>query len=511
MLSIFDLNISELKGELSFGFAADVSEPTTGACILRYQVEPIADVRNLSYQRSYRITATVRVVIPTATNVFATDPTIYANYPVILAVSSQPKSGYSNFELVDYEPRTVNTQVQSSQQMTSETGASYSAEQSSGSSTSQTNSYSVNASGGTMGGAPMASAGGDFSHSTTHEHWKSKSSGSQTVNYSTTGASAAMSIKDWGIYSWVDKTSKSPNWILAQEYPWDATSFRSTIPGTDPTKYGSDIVLPQAISYRLFCKVESYNFALPPSELSNFGLDFTLTSVWLVPLGSGAADQAIQFTHGFNLARATHTTDGDDSAYLDYAQKALSVAGPSLDLTQLGLDPVDPTADNGAVIGFLLSKFIIAPGGTGSAKILSNANNLQVQATGFAALSSNNSLMQASVSAGGTASMTVSFKIIDPDSPFSLALKHWVSDGACTLTIVFNGQIDSPITILVDDREGAGGNDNVSSIVLRNNDFSSINYHDYLVLGLNTIAISIATADATASTYVIRALALEFG
>jgi len=60
----------------------------------------------------------------------------------------------------------------------------------------------------------------------------------------------------------------------------------------------------------------------------------------------------------------------------------------------------------------------------------------------------------------------------------------------------------------VDATEGTGGQDNTSSLALRNLDFTSINFHDYLVIGTNTIEVEISAANGKAASYTLFAAAI---
>ncbi|KVE31726.1 hypothetical protein [Burkholderia sp. TSV86] len=106
-------------------------------------------------------------------------------------------------------------------------------------------------------------------------------------------------------------------------------------------------------------------------------------------------------------------------------------------------------------------------------------------------------------------SLTVNFKVLDTANNYALFLMNWIGtqSSACKLTVTINGLYT--VTVYVDAAEGQGGQNNVTSIDLRNTDFTSINFHDYLVLGLNQVQI---TAEPTNSTqknqYTLFAMAI---
>jgi hypothetical protein len=109
----------------------------------------------------------------------------------------------------------------------------------------------------------------------------------------------------------------------------------------------------------------------------------------------------------------------------------------------------------------------------------------------------------------GTATITVYFKVLQPDTDISLSLKNWL-DGTvpCKLTIAINGQ--PPLYRYVDAPETSGGSDNVTVISLRYTDFTSVNYCDYLQMGLNEISI-VVTPTATTSSVTYQLLAIAVG
>lgn len=93
---------------------------------------------------------------------------------------------------------------------------------------------------------------------------------------------------------------------------------------------------------------------------------------------------------------------------------------------------------------------------------------------------------------------------------YNLFIKNWK-----TGTLGFQLSIDvngNKITKYVDSREGEGGENNFLSVSLRNKDFSSIDYHNYLLLGFNTITITITPIGGTVdsgSQYHMRAISVE--
>lgn len=110
--------------------------------------------------------------------------------------------------------------------------------------------------------------------------------------------------------------------------------------------------------------------------------------------------------------------------------------------------------------------------------------------------------------------MTANFKISDTTSEYTLFMKHWKTGATgVMLTLTINGDTANAITKYVDALEAEGGEENMLSIVLRNTDYGSVDYHDFLQLGLNTIDITITPIGGAASYancgYQIRAISIE--
>lgn len=75
-------------------------------------------------------------------------------------------------------------------------------------------------------------------------------------------------------------------------------------------------------------------------------------------------------------------------------------------------------------------------------------------------------------------------------------LKHWKGDDSerCSLKFTLLSGLPGVTTIekVVDSDEAEGGENNLLRIDLRNNQYSSVNYHNYLTYGLNTIKVEIS-------------------
>jgi hypothetical protein len=447
-----------------------------------------------------------------------------------------------DFELLNYSPQTVNTKVQSSGTQGSSTGATSGSSASStiGSSTAQTNSYGSSVSAGLsgMGDAisPSVSATANYEHSSTVTHEQSATVGTEQSHTKSDDLSnsASMSIKDWGAYSLVNPTNKNPSWTFGQEYPWDVIQCRRTNGNVKGGSNQKEIVIPTEMIVRLYDGVSLY----PPSSLSMFGLNFVMKACWLITLDDDSPAQ-IEIDHTVNYFAGSHVlTVGNPSViavFMDPTPVILNDDGDgnsaktTLDLDLMALDPLGAQA-KAAIIGFIPSKFIVepAPEKNGTApvpfQIVSTTNDLMIVDTtdysaitpaddsaGFAA---SETAMTANFGPTITAlQITMYFKVIDLVDDYTLFMKHWKTGATgVSLTLVINGDTNSAITKYVDSLEAEGGEKNLLSVRLRNQDYASIDYHDYLQLGLNSIQVTlkpIGGAFVEGDGYQLRAVSVE--
>jgi hypothetical protein len=499
------INNKDLYSQIYEGEFKSQAGQVLGWSSIRYDVREFTDVRNLgqknAYDRSYILTCTQRYIIPNS-NKFDLNPakaiTSYANYPALLSSTIKVDTGANKNELklIRYSPRTLNTGINSS--LTTVTGATAntSFQHQSGSSFSQSNTFGGSASVGVSAeGDPSFSLGGEGSHTTTNETSTSDLTGKDTGVNSDISEGNTMSIKDWGAYSYLDTENTTPTWVWAQDYPWSIVQYRNN-------DTGNNVKLPQYVQDRL---VQEGSIS-PPSHLSLFGIDFVMKSSWLIsPPKTRSVSDTITLIHSYEYLVGSHAvaTPTTVTATLDYIPAEKDFTSPVLNLSLLALDPIlHGEAENGAVVGFIEEKFVVVPTAGAPYKILSGSNNLQIMGDGF------DSPMTTNLKVKATATIDVNFKIVDDNNNFTLFLKHWVTPGSgVKLSIVIN--TSSPIEKTVTSLESEGGEKNLSAITLRNKDFASIDYHDYLKIGFNTISITISPEDpSNVSDYVIRALAI---
>lgn len=463
----------------------------------------------------------------------------YSNYPLMLNSVIEPEAASRlTFQILEYAPQTVNTKVQASGATGGSTGATTGVSSSStvGSSTAETNSYGASV---TLSETPSVSANYEHSSTTTSEHSNTLGLESSNTHSRDSSNTASMSVKDWGAYALVNPSLSSVVWTFGQEYPWDAVECRLTNGKISPGGQ-TEIVIPTVMSARLYDGVSLY----PPSHLSTFGMNFVMKALWLVSVDNGdtttspAHADVISLTHkidyvsGSHLLLADSESNGTQSvhAYMDPKPARLQTAADSsfettLDLGLMALDAVGKGVDS-AIIGFIPRKFTVLPVPCGATlgpvpfEIFAGTNNLLIKDTtaypasapssaGFN--TSETALLATFVPTSPALSMTLYFKILDSDTNYTLFFKHWIKNGSgVALTVTINADPANEIKKFVVSVEGEGGENNLTRINLRNLDFSSADYSDYLQLGLNSIEITLTPLDGTQPCeYQIRAISVE--
>ena len=471
--------------------------PPFGTSIAQYEIHKRRDVRNLGSATGYVLTLKHRLIVPNQTS-YVPGPssgTGYANYPAILVNQvTITANNQAAITLRHLFPRTLNSAVSTSTSASAESGSSVTNENTSGSSNTNVNTFGVALSAGFFGEMPMGSLTLDYSHDWEHSTYRSAMSGTAASDQHSLGAGESMSIKDWSSYGSLDEDAVNPTWIWGQSYPWDVIQYNQSSNETD-------INLPTFVVNRLL----DGSLVLPPSQLAQFGLDFTMTASWLIDFPAGITeDETVLISHATTAYTASHEGSGNTIvATLQSNSEAASASypSPSLSLSEYALVPLNgPGAGNGSAIGFTTAPFTYPPTSPASPfKIVSPANTLQASGTGFAPG------MTTDFSAPVNLSFT--FKVADYAGEYALLLMHWIGEDSdvCKIEWSINGHSG---VLHVDATEGAGGQGNTTSLALRNLDFTSINFHDYLVIGTNTIALTISAANGEAATYTLFAAAI---
>lgn len=471
---------------------------------------------------------------------------IYNNYPVMLentlTLATSIDSVNATSQLVDYSPQTVNSQVQSSNNVSNTTSDQTEATNSStiGSSQAQSNSYNTNV--GLQGNTFAMNVGHDRSATTSSDGNSTLGSSSGHSGSEDDSSSASMSIKDWGAYASIDPKTNSPTWIFGQEYPWDIFAGRAPwLTGGETTKNPNNdkqklVLLPAYMTDRLYdaIKVASSNYeytTLPPSQLSMFGYDFVMKAQWVITIPNGESD-SVNITHIMKGATASHAYDNTVTpsgahVYVDDNPTEYVLSGGKLDVDlDLGTMALEPVGTQN-IVGFIPSNFFSPPAPVAKAGvaptspfvIFSNSNTMLIKDTtpydkepcavgaGFKASQTS---LNAEVVPNNPLTFTVLFKVTDVTNDYSLHFKHWTTTSeAVQLSIVINGDTDNKLVKIVDAIEGEGAENNLLNLTLRNQDFASVNYCDTLVLGLNSIDITLTPAGDSTANYALRAIAIQ--
>lgn len=468
----------------------------------------------------------------------------YSNYPVMLenTLTLSTTSPSATSKLVDYSPQTVNSQVQTSNNVSNAASNQGETSNSStiGSSQAQSNSFGTNV--GLQGNAFAMNVGHDKSKTTSSDRNSSTGASSGYSDSEDASSSASMSVKDWGVYASINPATNGPTWIFGQEYPWDIFVGRAPwLSGEESTVANPDnddqvlVALPHYMTDRLMGAYGGGNnpniMSLPPSQLSVFGYDFVMKAQWVIAVPNGD-DDTVTVTHHLSGATASHgynTNDasGDSGAHVyvdknptNYILEDGSV-DVDLDLGIMGLEPVG--AKN--VIGFVPANFFTPPTPVATAGqapspfvIFSNSNTVLIKDTTDysascpvgAGFSASPTSLNAEVVPNNPVTFTVLFKVTDVTSDYSLHFKHWTKNGeAVQLRIVINGDEENPLIKTADALEGEGAENNLLDLTLRNQNFASVNYCDTLVLGLNSIDVTLTPVGGNTAQYALRAIAIQ--
>jgi hypothetical protein len=412
--------------------------------------------------------------------------TAFMNYPAIFnfkkSLTCLAASEVGNFKLLTYSPITVNSSINTSRSDSTGKVLTNSSQQSVGSSSSQTNSFGVNVQAGLMMELPMWSVGLSYDHAYTSGQNQERSTVAGNSAEQQMSNVDSFSIKDWGIYSKVNREALEASWICAQEYPWDVLQFRNA-------KGDGAIELPQPIIDRMLVG----NCVLPPSQLSLFGTDFTFSAEWsFTPSDENVDMDAELLSIGVNTSYvlASHQRTGSSEPYglaPSFAQPAFDSNALKLTWWQLeclALNPIVPGRNDASLNLDKLptSRFPTKAGIP--LTVDSPTHTLLCVAKGFAPG------MIADV-AKASASYKLAFKVAETVGEVSLYLKHWKLDEA---GLVLNIEInDVPLPAqYVDALQGEGGTGNRLTIMLRSTDYMAEDFCDYLKVGLNVINITVS-------------------
>ena len=484
----------DLKNAKDVIFGTSYNEYT----VLRY-----TDISNLTQVKGYLVLLTQRIKISNLNgyNPGTSAQASYAPYPALLINKIQLEANAeAQVRLHSIYPRTLNSSVSVSGASSSGSSDTSSHQTTNGSSTTNVNTFGVSANLGFFGGTGTGGIGGSYSHSTEHTHSHDESQGSSHSHSQSEDHSAAMSVKNWSS-SLFQQDQTTIQWLWSQTYPWDALNYNQV----DPTT--KSIILPDYMQKQLY----DGNLLSPPSELSLFGLDFMQQASWIVeyPKGVTGGKETLKFSTQVQNFSATHGLNKDKKFFLhmsttDTADTA-SYDSPDLDLSLYALAAIsEPTGYSPASIGFMVDEFTIPLSKEDAIfKIVSPYTNLEATGTGFGPGMTTHFTSKASI--------TINFKISEKMMDHELVLVHWLEEGSASCKIdweINQGKFSG--SILLDEHRVRGNENDLDKISLRVLNRYSINFHDYLQLGLNEITLTIAPTSASKTTaYTLSSIALR--
>ena len=226
------LNIKDLYTYEKIVKLQDGNKDSVGTTVIHYEIKRYKDVRNLNPSLkdttlAYQILCTQRIIIPNSAP-YEIGPQIsteFSDYPAAIANLMNVMADYVTVELVNYSPRTINAAVTTSTSTGSGSTSNTTRQHTSGSTTSQSNSFGASASVGFSGGLPTADVSANYEHSSGSDTSNSSSGGSDTGNNTQHSSSESMSVKDWACYSYLNPENTSPRWVWGQEYPWNVLIY----------------------------------------------------------------------------------------------------------------------------------------------------------------------------------------------------------------------------------------------------------------------------------------------
>ncbi|MBV8390836.1 MAG: hypothetical protein JO080_13620 [Mucilaginibacter sp.] len=506
----------------------DESQNKIGTDVVTYRILKLIETKNLTVSDTYSVTVKHRIFVRGSdwqlggnyqTNGFN-------NYPMMISLNSgitAISDSAAKIHLKKIFPKTINANVEQSSNQSTGSSSSQMNQNTSGSSSSNVNTFGVDVSFGFFGELPVGSVGFQYSHGWENSRSQSSTTGQSSGTDSQATSGNEMSVKDWSAYASVknlDQTSQTffgdyIQWNWGQTYPWNIFDYNETASG-------SNILLPEDVAARLLYYLapdkedpNGQNILLPPSDLSLFGLDFTMAAEWHITFPDKLTSiETVQFQHDVTVIRGSHAMSvpgggGQASLITSLTSGYVNTMkqNTAMDIGEFALVPLLEGQRSGMGVGFQSNLFDIAPTSAATVfKIRSRGNDLLVTGQGFSSVMS--AEFQKGYSGAG-ATLNIGFKVVDVTSRYALILKHWIGPGSGNIALVCN--INGNQTMInVADLEGQGSANNLSQLELRNYDLKSPNFHDYLVLGWNEITIQISPVNpSVASEYIISALSLE--
>jgi hypothetical protein len=457
-----------------------------GKSIVKYRLVKHDQVENLDAGSGYILMMTQRIIIPNPNPppIGASSLKSFSDYPAIITndVKITPPAR-AVATLLGMFPKTLNSCVSTTTSAEKGTNASNSTMNTSGSSSTNVNTFGVSVGGGFFGDMPTGTLTAEYSHSWEKTHSRSSSVGHDSSANQAFTDMDSMSIKDWSSYGYVPD-ELNPCWMWGQSYPWDVVQYNQ-----DDGKGG--IILPMFVQDRMRSVYGSDKFmVMPPSQLSLLGLDFTMKAAWLIEFNDDPVmDESIAITSTVASLSATHLVKSDGTVFATLQSmsdaKTCTISSPKLDLSEYALAPIIFSENTHAAVSLSSGKFLVAPSDPSKEfKARSEDNNLLITGKGFGGD------MIAKFSS--PVSFNLTFKIADTENEYALALLHARGQESpdCILTITING--NELQDVMVQDEKSKSPNNNLSVLSLRNLNISDMNFHDYLKVGTNVIEIAVS-------------------
>lgn len=484
----------------NFPLNSESNNETFGDSEVEYSIYKRTDVSNLKKVQGYLLLLKQRIRVPNKSNYTPGSSSIssYENYPAIIQnIINLKINNKATIKLANLFPRTLNSNITTNSSTQSASSSAVAHQHTTGSSTTNVNTFGVGISAGFFGELPIGALSLNYSHSWIKGESKSDSQSDSSSFEKQSAHASSMSIKDWSAYSNVSNDNQSITWIWGQSYPWDVILYNHSTGG-------DNVTLPDFVKDRLL----SGNLLLPPSELSLFGLDFTSHAAWLIDFPEGiTSDEILTVSHKTTNFTASHEKSGTNiSAKLQTLNEASTAnysSGP-LNLSQYSLAPIEISSIEGIPsIGFKVNEFTYPPQkNTDQFKIVSSKNNLEATGTGFDYIMTSSFKTHPAIH--------LYFKIEDHSFDYSLVFIHWLEKGSgpCTLSWKVNGQYVGSINL--NRQQNNENTENIDKISLRNLNYSSCNYHDYLVVGLNHVEVNIQPTDKGSShLYTLSSISIQ--
>lgn len=448
----------------------------------------------------------------------------YLDYPVLLNAQLNvhvPLEGGVDATIQDYSPKIINTEVSKSESNSNAQG------ETTGSTKSSTtgNSSSISVSGG------YSSAGGmhiDVSKTIGYDESNTESAEQSTSYNSEKSSGISMAVEDWGSFASINTLQDSQRgitWNFGQQNPWNALIYKKI---TDPKKsLGKqvELALPNYITQRLI----DNGVVLPPSGLSLNGFDFSMEGNFIIKINDQLIEK-ITVEHVFKLSKGSHKIDHNKiEVYRDESPIFLTPAqqpGAVTHVTEipaalLALRPVGQVFD-AAIVGFNKKSFDLLPNQSHGFKIRSLENDILIKSSslvfdGNSPFSTSKNMLCMTI---GEQDVTfdIYFKIADSTKNYKITFKHWLQeqiDSQCSgaeMQVLVNDDSDSKMTKYVKDVMQEGGENNILTLSLRNLDYTTIDFHNYLKIGLNKISITVKKAEACQDVkYAINAISIVGG